>query len=203
MTAELLSKVSFDVRALHAAYRGGLSPGAVTVEAYRRPEAAQNPAIFIWLRPLSDVQAEAASLPPFNSVKMPLWGLPIAGKDNSGVAGLSTTAAHPSFAYTPEKDAFAVAMIRAVGPVPVRKSNLDQFATGLVGVRLPAGHRSALPQRLRRESFRFRLVRIRRVLAEYRPRSTTSSGLSRRLDPFPRPAWFRLAGPSTPFRSLR
>ncbi|MGW4531373.1 allophanate hydrolase [Nocardia sp. NPDC004340] len=68
-----------------------------------------------------------------------LAGLRLAVKDNVDVAGLPTTAACPDFAYAPERDAPAVAALRAAGAVVVGKTNLDQFATGLVGTRSPYG----------------------------------------------------------------
>lgn len=66
-------------------------------------------------------------------------GVPFAVKDNIDVAGMPTTAGCPSFAYVPSEDAHVVAWLRAAGMVPVAKTNLDQFATGLVGTRSPYG----------------------------------------------------------------
>ena len=66
-------------------------------------------------------------------------GLHFAVKDNIDVAGMPTTAGCPSFAYQPTVDAAVVARLRAAGHVPVAKTNLDQFATGLVGTRSPYG----------------------------------------------------------------
>jgi allophanate hydrolase len=68
-----------------------------------------------------------------------LAGITLAVKDNVDVAGLPTTAACPEFEYAPEHDAAAVAALRAAGAVVVGKTNLDQFATGLVGTRSPYG----------------------------------------------------------------
>ncbi|WP_040812865.1 allophanate hydrolase [Nocardia concava] len=68
-----------------------------------------------------------------------LAGLLLAVKDNVDVAGLPTTAACPDFAYTPDRDSAVVAALRAAGAVVVGKTNLDQFATGLVGTRSPYG----------------------------------------------------------------
>jgi allophanate hydrolase len=65
--------------------------------------------------------------------------VPFALKDNIDVGGLPTTAACPAYAYLPERDAFVVARLRAAGAIPLGKTNLDQFATGLVGVRSPYG----------------------------------------------------------------
>jgi allophanate hydrolase len=68
-----------------------------------------------------------------------LAGVSLAVKDNVDVAGLPTTAACPEFAYRPDRDAAAVAALRAAGAVVIGKTNLDQFATGLVGTRSPHG----------------------------------------------------------------
>src|SRR5207237_1173578 len=64
---------------------------------------------------------------------------PFAVKDNIDIGGMPTTVACPDFAYTARKDATCVARLRAAGAIPVGKTNLDQFATGLVGVRSPYG----------------------------------------------------------------
>ena len=69
----------------------------------------------------------------------PLFGVPFAVKDNIDVAGLPTTAACPAFAYKPQRSAFVVERLVAAGAIPIGKTNLDQFATGLVGVRSPYG----------------------------------------------------------------
>jgi allophanate hydrolase len=70
---------------------------------------------------------------------LPLAGVPFAVKDNIDVAGLPTTAACPAFAYEPEAHAEVVARLCAAGAIPVGKTNLDQFATGLNGTRSPHG----------------------------------------------------------------
>lgn len=71
--------------------------------------------------------------------KLPLYGVPFAIKDNIDVAGWPTTAACPEFAYTAAADACVVARLRAAGAIVIGKTNLDQFATGLVGTRSPYG----------------------------------------------------------------
>lgn len=71
--------------------------------------------------------------------RLPLYGVPFAAKDNIDVAGLPTTAACPAFAYTPEQDATIIRRLTEAGAIVIGKSNLDQFATGLVGVRSPYG----------------------------------------------------------------
>ena len=122
---------------LHAAYAAGLDPRAVVAEAYRRLAAVDDPGIFLALVPEAEAQADAAALPRFDPQAMPLWGVPFAVKDNIDVAGLPTTAACPDFAYTPEETATAVTRLRAAGAILIGKTNLDQFATGLVGLRTP------------------------------------------------------------------
>ncbi|WP_152205095.1 allophanate hydrolase [Marinobacter changyiensis] len=70
---------------------------------------------------------------------LPLFGVPFAVKDNIDATGFETTAACPDYAYTPAQDAAVVARLRAAGAVLIGKTNLDQFATGLVGTRSPYG----------------------------------------------------------------
>jgi allophanate hydrolase len=70
---------------------------------------------------------------------MPLYGVPFGIKDNIDLAGLPTTAACPDFSYEPKQHAFVVQQLIDAGAIPVGKTNLDQFATGLVGVRSPYG----------------------------------------------------------------
>ena len=123
--------------ALHAAYADGLSPEAVLAETYHRIAAADDPGIFLTLVPEGEAQAAARALGPFDLEKKPLWGVPFAVKDNVDVAGLPTTAACPDFAYTPSATAPAVERLLAAGAILVGKTNLDQFATGLVGLRTP------------------------------------------------------------------
>lgn len=70
---------------------------------------------------------------------LPLAGVPFAVKDNIDVGALPTSAACPAFAYTPERSATVVERLVAAGAVLIGKTNLDQFATGLVGARSPYG----------------------------------------------------------------
>jgi allophanate hydrolase len=93
--------------------------------------------VTVWItqRPPAEVEAEVAAADP----SLPLSGLRLAVKDNIDVAGLPTTAGCPAFAYVPEVSAPAVERLVAAGAVVVGKTNLDQFATGLVGTRSPYG----------------------------------------------------------------
>ncbi|WP_159994548.1 allophanate hydrolase [Roseomonas sp. 18066] len=136
-----LETLSLDAARLAEAYAAGLAPEALLAEVLRRIEAAGDPAIWINRRPAADILAEAARLPARRAGGdfLPLYGLPFAVKDNLDVAGLPTTAACPDFSHYPAETAAAVAKLTAAGAVLLGKTNLDQFATGLVGVRSPYG----------------------------------------------------------------
>jgi allophanate hydrolase len=104
-------------------------------------ETIDRPEIWITLRGGDELLAEAATIDSTvaaGAVK-PLAGLLLAVKNNVDVAGIPTTAACPGFAYLPEEDAEAVARLRAAGALVLGATNLDQFATGLVGTRSPHG----------------------------------------------------------------
>ena len=103
--------------------------------------AVDRPEIWITLRGADDLQAEAAGIDTAvaDGAHLPLAGLLLAVKNNVDVAGIPTTAGCPGFAYLPEKDAEAVSRLRAAGAVVLGATNLDQFATGLVGTRSPYG----------------------------------------------------------------
>ncbi|MDO8875830.1 MAG: allophanate hydrolase [Pseudolabrys sp.] len=123
-----------------AAHRAGQATPAETIaRTYARIRAHNDPAVFISLRDEADAIAEAQALQAKGATGLPLYGVPVAVKDNIDVAGLPTTAACPAFSYMPGHDATAVARLRAAGAIVIGKTNLDQFATGLVGVRSPYG----------------------------------------------------------------
>ncbi|WP_347111012.1 allophanate hydrolase [Paenarthrobacter sp. S56] len=119
-----------------------------TVSATARLQAAleaiamvDRPEIWITLRTPQDLQAEATRIDAAvaGGADLPLAGLLLAVKNNVDVAGIPTTAGCPGFAYTPTQDAEAVARLRAAGALVLGATNLDQFATGLVGTRSPYG----------------------------------------------------------------
>ncbi len=127
------------IRALVSGHRSGSIAVSDTVSAvFVRLREADDPAIFISLRSEEDVLNEAKALGHAGQ-PLPLHGVPVAVKDNIDVAGLPTTAACPAFSYVPDVDAEAVARLKRAGAVIVGKTNLDQFATGLVGMRSPHG----------------------------------------------------------------
>ncbi|WP_439596057.1 allophanate hydrolase [Falsiroseomonas sp.] len=125
------------IAALHAAYAAGLTPAEMLAGLAARHAALDDPGIFLHRPSGQALAAAAAALPAFDPLRFPLWGVPVAVKDNIDVAGMPTTAACPDFSCLPAESAPAVARLVAAGALVVGKTNLDQFATGLVGVRTP------------------------------------------------------------------
>jgi allophanate hydrolase len=131
--------VSYTIAEILKAHRSGTPPEETIARTYTRIREHNDPAIFITLRDEKDAIAEAMALAAKGDTSMPLYGMPFAVKDNIDVGGMPTTAACPDFAYTAKADATSVARLRAAGAIVIGKTNLDQFATGLVGVRSPYG----------------------------------------------------------------
>src|SRR3982074_2965427 len=128
------------VAAIVAAHRAGaMTPAQTVARSFARIRDHNDPAIFISLRDEKEALAEAEALAAKDAAQLPLYGVPVGVKDNIDVAGLPTTAACPAFSYMPSFDATSVARLRAAGAIMIGKTNLDQFATGLVGVRSPYG----------------------------------------------------------------
>ncbi len=133
------------ISALLRSYRNGTeTPRRVLTGLLRA--CADAPA-GIWISRISEAQLEEflARLEKSSPEALPLYGIPFAVKDNIDVAGLPTTAACPDYLYRPERSARVVELLVEAGAVPLGKTNMDQFATGLVGVRSPYG---AAPNRL-------------------------------------------------------
>ena len=133
-----LDTLSFDIASLRQAYAAGTPVRAVIAEALRRC-AADDRHVFIRRLQISELETYLQALEAVDPASLPLYGVPFAIKDNIDLAGIPTTAACPDFAYTPERSAFVVQQLIAAGAVPVGKTNLDQFATGLNGTRSPYG----------------------------------------------------------------
>ncbi|WP_321491964.1 allophanate hydrolase [uncultured Desulfobacter sp.] len=95
----------------------------------------------VWIRLLTEdeVAPYLKRLEGETPETLPLYGIPFAIKDNIDLAGIPTTAGCPEYSYTPEKSAFVVEQLINAGAIPVGKTNMDQFATGLVGTRSPYG----------------------------------------------------------------
>jgi len=130
-----------DIASFRAAYASAQDPGDVLRTVYGRIDAFGQSQAWISRLPLDaalqmlgDAVARKAK-----GEDLPLFGIPFAVKDNIDVAGLATTAGCAEFAYRPERHAFVVQQLIAAGAIPVGKTNLDQFATGINGTRSPFG----------------------------------------------------------------
>ncbi|MDR6881160.1 allophanate hydrolase [Bacillus sp. 3255] len=127
---------------------GAWSPLEVVAAIIQRAESERE--MNIWITPpsLTHIQPYLDRLIDINPADAPLWGIPFAIKDNIDLAGVPTTAGCAAYAYTPEEHAGVVERLIAAGAIPVGKTNLDQFATGLVGARSPYGdtHNALRPE---------------------------------------------------------
>ncbi|WP_022961789.1 allophanate hydrolase [Halopseudomonas pelagia] len=120
------------------AYQNGLVPQDALKQLLAEL-SADDPA-FIHIVTPAELASQLAYLEALPEAKqLPLYGVPCVVKDNIDVAGLPTTAACPAFSYIAAQDAHCVALLRAAGAIVLAKTNLDQFATGLVGTRSPYG----------------------------------------------------------------
>lgn len=132
------TRIRLDIDALLGAYRdGSLTPAGVL--AHLRERAAGFPNHNIWIH-LADEQELAPYLERLEGLsvnELPLYGVPFAVKDNIDVAGMPTTAACEAYRYLPQQHAGVVQALVDAGAIPIGKTNLDQFATGLVGTRSP------------------------------------------------------------------
>ena len=132
--------LSLDLATLRAAYTAGtLTPTALVDELVARLDAHGDPAVWIHRLSRDELLAHARRVEERGAATQPLYGVPFAIKDNIDLAGVPTTAACPEFAFTPAESAPVVQRLLDAGAIPLGKTNLDQFATGLVGVRSPYG----------------------------------------------------------------
>ena len=140
-------------------YRNGASPAALLESLRSRLADAGAQPDWITLverdalaAAVQALQARAAGMAEgaARARALPLFGVPFAVKDNIDVQGLPTTAACPAFAHVPQVSARAVAQLQRAGAICIGKTNLDQFATGLVGARSPYGRPSSTfaPERI-------------------------------------------------------
>ncbi|MBW8191061.1 allophanate hydrolase [Neiella marina] len=130
---------SVTVQGVLASYAAGrLTPASFLAAQL---EAARSDTTNSWLSLISDEQLAAYvdGLEGKSPDELPLFGVPFAIKDNIDLADLPTTAGCAEYSYQPEESAFVVAQLIHAGAVPLGKTNLDQFATGLVGTRSPWG----------------------------------------------------------------
>lgn len=131
---------SLSITELHERYRNGLlSPETLIADITTKIKSFED--YNIWIHPLNEDELEVyiSNLQGKGPDDLPLYGIPFAIKDNIDLAGVPTTAACPEFSYIPEENAFAVQLLIDAGAIPIGKTNLDQFAAGLVGTRSPYG----------------------------------------------------------------
>ena len=135
----MTSAPDLSIPTLLNAYRNGTAtPEAVILDAWKRA-AADDAAIWISRPTEAQLRESLKALEGESPDTKPLYGIPFAIKDNIDCAGYATTAACPAWSYEAEKSSFVVDLLIKAGAIPVGKTNLDQFATGLVGVRSPYG----------------------------------------------------------------
>lgn len=141
MSPDLAETPFADIAARVAAYRTGRDPLPDLKAAHAAiiHSLASNAWISVAELPALEATLAAATARLEAGEALPLYGVPFAVKDNIDVAGLTTTAACPAFAFEPATSATVVARLVAAGAIPVGKTNLDQFATGLNGTRSPYG----------------------------------------------------------------
>lgn len=128
------------IDALHRDYRSGDRTPADVVESVLPALEADPYNAWVATRDPEQLRSRAREVETSMTLDgAPLYGVPFAVKDNIDAEGLSTTAGCPEYAYEPDEDATVVERLRAAGALLVGKTNMDQFATGLVGTRSPYG----------------------------------------------------------------
>ena len=135
-----MNKLNLEMTNLRALYRSGtITPTQVVEQTLARCADFAGHNIWITLLDLHRLREMAHVVEARGIESQPLFGIPFAIKDNIDLAGIPTTAGCPDFAYTPNRSATVVERLMAAGAIPIGKTNLDQFATGLVGTRSPYG----------------------------------------------------------------
>lgn len=134
---------SLQIRALLKAYENNeVTPTQIMKQIYtdlKTTGADTKGNIWITLNEEDAVMKAAASVEEADMASMPLYGIPFVVKDNYDVAGMPTTAACPDYSYISSHSATCIQKLLDAGAILIGKSNLDQFATGLVGTRSPYG----------------------------------------------------------------
>ncbi len=134
------SDSGLDLSTLLSGYRArAFGPVEVVESVLGRIARRGDDKVWIHRVPRAEVIERARRLEAEAPERLPLYGIPFAIKDNIDLAGHPTTAACPEFAYTPDASATVVQRLVDAGAIPIGKTNLDQFATGLVGTRTPYG----------------------------------------------------------------
>ncbi len=135
-----MQTLDLSIHSLHQQYSDGKLTPASLVD-YVLARCQEFPDHHIWINLLTRQQLSAwlDKLRDVSADSLPLYGIPFAIKDNIDLAGIPTTAACPQFSYTPGQSAFVVQQLIDAGAIPIGKTNMDQFATGLTGTRSPYG----------------------------------------------------------------
>lgn len=132
--------MNLDVTSLRKAYlEGELDPQMLCAMLRERAEDFREHNVWIHVLNAEEQAPFLRRLEGLDPAEAPLWGVPFAIKDNIDLQGIPTTAGCPGFAYTPAETATVVHRFLEAGAIPVGKTNLDQFATGLNGTRSPYG----------------------------------------------------------------
>jgi allophanate hydrolase len=140
MTSQSSSSVNLSLSVLRRQYLARtLTPRALIEQLLPSLEAPDSHNIWICRLDRAALLAYADRLAGQDPAHLPLYGIPFAIKDNIDLAGVPTTAGCPAYAYTPSQHAAVVQRLIDAGAIPLGKTNLDQFATGLVGTRSPYG----------------------------------------------------------------
>ena len=132
--------LDLSIRSLHKLYQEEIfTPAQVIDYILLRCDEFKDHNIWIHLLSMQQIQPYLDRLNGHSTETLPLFGIPFAIKDNIDLTEIPTTAACPEFSYTPRQSAFVVEQLINAGAIPIGKTNMDQFATGLTGTRSPYG----------------------------------------------------------------
>lgn len=132
--------MNLNIKDLRAKYLSGETTiKAVVSSIFEKIEQTKDYNIWIYTLNEEELKPYLKNLENKNPKDLPLYGIPFAIKDNIDLVNIITTAGCPEFSYIPKKSAFVVEKLINAGAIPIGKTNLDQFATGLVGTRSPYG----------------------------------------------------------------
>ncbi|MEM9444908.1 MAG: allophanate hydrolase [Verrucomicrobiota bacterium] len=135
-----MKDLSLDIDSLRRAYQQKcITPREVVEMIHKRMDGQEWRNVWITKLTLEQLEPYFRSLPFSKIDSLPLYGIPFAIKDNIDLVDIPTTAACPEYAYIPTESAYVVQQLIHAGAIPIGKTNLDQFATGLVGTRSPYG----------------------------------------------------------------
>ena len=135
-----MDTISLHIDALKKHYQNGdFTPRVLMRQLLDKARQLEDHNIWIYRLDEAELEPYLLKLENLNTADLPLYGIPFAIKDNIDLAKVPTTAACKQFSYTPERSAYVVQLLIDAGAIPLGKTNLDQFATGLVGTRSPYG----------------------------------------------------------------